>query len=381
MEPQQERGVSLRTRACGESARWQNRNFVLWLLYDSSTTSVISRSQTRGESTMNTGFCFRPALRQRVHRPPTKMAISLAILTILSPSVLAQDNKAPFTPEQSRLFLRSAADKARDMQRKNTKTFEEFKKAVSKEPIQGGKYIVNGDTPISNDAQLLEFYKQNIEASPGPSAEFAVMNKQGKDIIWNTDKKKALKYCISNASAESGGFGNRYNTVVSAMADATRAWEEVADIGFIHVSQEDSNCTASNSNVVFDVRPVNFNMYLARAFFPDEDRDQSNVFIDNSAFELPAGGKLSLTGILRHELGHAIGARHEHTRPQSGTCFEDEDWRGVTDYDALSVMHYPQCNGKGDWSLTLTNFDKNGIACLYGAAPGFTIDPQSCKPK
>jgi phosphohistidine phosphatase SixA len=46
-----------------------------------------------------------------------------------------------------------------------------------------------------------------------------------------------------------------------------------------------------------------------------------------------------------------------------------------------SVMHYPQCNGKGDWSLTLTNFDKNGIACLYGAARGFTIDPQICKPK
>ena len=240
---------------------------------------------------------------------------------------------------------------------------------------------MNGDTPISTDDQLLEFYKQNVEGSPGPSAEFAVITAQGKDIIWADDQKKALKYCVSSAPAESGGFGNRYNTVVSAMADATRAWKEVADIDFVHVNQEDSNCTASNNNVVFDVRPVNFNMYLARAFFPNDDRTRSNVLIDNSSFELPAGGKLSLTGILRHELGHTLGARHEHTRPQSGTCFEDNNWRGVTDYDALSVMHYPQCNGKGDWSLTLTNFDKNGVACLYKAAPGFTIDPKICKPK
>jgi len=220
-----------------------------------------------------------------------------------------------------------------------------------------------------------------VELAGHATTEFAVMNKLGVDIIWKPADKKALAYCVSNAAADSGGFGNRYNTVVSAMADATRAWEAVADTKYVHVNAEDSNCTPTNSNVKFDVRPVNLNAYLARAFFPDDARETSNVLIDNSAFELPAGGKLSLTGILRHELGHTLGARHEQTRPESGTCFEDNDWRGVTDYDAFSVMHYPQCNGKGDWSLTLTVQDKNGIACLYGPAPGFTIDTNICKPK
>jgi hypothetical protein len=37
-------------------------------------------------------------------------------------------------------------------------------------------------------------------------------------------------------------------------------------------------------------------------------------------------------------------------------------------------MHYPQCNGKGDWSLNLTDRDKNATACVYGPAAGFTID-------
>ena len=78
------------------------------------------------------------------------------------------------------------------------------------------------------------------------------------------------------------------------------------------------------------------------------------------------------------EAGHTLGWRHEHTRPESGTCFEDNNWRPLTDYDRFSVMHYPQCNGGADWSLKLTHMDKNGAACVYGAAPGFNVDPQIC---
>jgi hypothetical protein len=44
-------------------------------------------------------------------------------------------------------------------------------------------------------------------------------------------------------------------------------------------------------------------------------------------------------------------------------------------------MHYPQCNGGGDWSLTLTHLDKNGAACLYGPADDFIIDTGVCQPE
>ena len=138
-------------------------------------------------------------------------------------------------------------------------------------------------------------------------------------------------------------------------------------VDFIHVPAQDAGCDASNANVLFDVRPVDVDgEYLARAFFPGDQRGDRNVLIDNTSFDLPAGEPLQLTGILRHELGHSLGLRHEHTRPEAGTCFEDNQFQPLTAYDRFSVMHYPQCNGGGDWSLMLTALDKAGSACLYG---------------
>jgi hypothetical protein len=162
------------------------------------------------------------------------------------------------------------------------------------------------------------------------------------------------------------------------MSAATQAWEDVADIDFVHAPSQDASCTATNSQVVFDVRPVSGAQYLARAFFPDDARGDRNVLINDSSFGLDPADNLSLVGILRHELGHTLGFRHEHTRPEAGTCFEDENWRPLTSYDEFSVMHYPQCNGGGDWTLTLTAFDQSGAACLYGPAPGFEIDGNIC---
>lgn len=65
------------------------------------------------------------------------------------------------------------------------------------------------------------------------------------------------------------------------------------------------------------------------------------MLIDRAALSLPPG-KLTLEGILRHELGHTLSYRHEHTRPEAGKCFEDADWKPLTSYDGFSVMHYPQ---------------------------------------
>ena len=289
-------------------------------------------------------------------------------MTTPEPVAVQKVEATPQAVEQAEADAQRFAERDRKMHA--ILSFEEFKGKVYKEPFEGGKWIVNGDTPISDEKQLLEFYEKNVKpAQQEFNASFIINQIGGLDDKWNAQQKKQLTYCVSTT------FGGRQADVVAKMEEAGAEWEKFGDIDFVHVAAQDGNCTPSNNAVVFDVRPVNVSgQYLARAFFPNEPRAARNVLIDESSFGLDPGGKLQLVGILRHELGHTIGARHEHTRPESGKCFEDADWRPLTSYDAFSVMHYPQCNGRGDWSLTLTPKDKNGVACVYGPAASFTMD-------
>lgn len=236
-------------------------------------------------------------------------------------------------------------------------SYSEFKaKYVFQEPGTE-RFIADGDTLFTGEKQLREFYDLNFV-----DGELIVNRVGNADDRWADAKKKQITYCVSNS------FGSNKTAIVNAMAAATGAWAAVADIAYVYVPAQDASCTASNNNVVFDVNPINVNgQYIARAFFPSNARADRNVLVDNSAFD----PTLSLVGVLRHELGHTLGFRHEHTRPEAGTCFEDNNWRALTPYDSASVMHYPQCNGTGSFdSLAITATDAVGAAALYGAPGG-----------
>ncbi|MBK9262993.1 MAG: matrixin family metalloprotease [Polyangiaceae bacterium] len=235
-------------------------------------------------------------------------------------------------------------------------SFEEFEARTFREP-DTGIYIVDGDTPIDDIKKLEEFYEQHVR-----QGALIVHRPGGQDAKWNDTQKMQLTYCVSNT------FGTRYQAAVTAMEQATAAWEQVTNVNFTHVTAQDSNCTASNQNVLFDVRPTSSGGYLARAFFPGDSRSSRNILISTSAFQ--SNGNPTVTGVLRHELGHVLGFRHEHTRPEAGTCFEDNQWRALTPYDSKSVMHYPQCNGTGDKTLSLTQKDIDGAVLLYGEPGG-----------
>lgn len=232
-------------------------------------------------------------------------------------------------------------------------SYEDFKARFAYWDADRQLYIADGDTVFGDEKQLREFYDLHIQEGQ------LIVNRVGSsDDLWDVTRRQNLSYCVSN------DFGTRKATVVSSMQAAAQSWMDAANVKFIYVPAQDANCTRSNSSVLFNVRPINANgSYLAAAFFPSDSRINRELVIDASLF---AGG-VSVTGVLRHELGHVLGFRHEHTRPEAGTCFEDNQWRAVTTYDSASVMHYPQCNGTNTWQLPLTARDIQGVQALYGA--------------
>ncbi|HLL25484.1 MAG TPA: M57 family metalloprotease [Kofleriaceae bacterium] len=248
-------------------------------------------------------------------------------------------------------------------------TYDEFKARAYLEP-ETGLYIINGDEVIETEEAMLASYdsflqslsdaKLREEGLATVSQGLIINRVSGRDDKWSAATAANLTYCISRSS-----FGTRYNTVVSAMANAASAWESATGgaVNFVHVSSADSNCTTS-TNVVFNVRQRQTTQYLASAFFPSYARSSRQVIIASSSF-----GNISpwtLTGVLRHELGHTLGFRHEHTRPEGANdCFEDNSWRALTAYDSASVMHYPQCDGTQNGDLVLTSADRSGANSVY----------------
>jgi hypothetical protein len=251
-------------------------------------------------------------------------------------------------------------------------SWEEFRAQVYQEP-DTGIFIVNGDEPILNETGLREFYDRMIDEQAsageqeglGQAQQPLIANYPGYLAVWSVPAALNITYCISGAS-----FGGDYANVMTAMHTAAADWRATgASIQFIHSSMLDTNCNNS-TGVVFNVRkadnppPGSPAPPLARAFFPGATRYNSELLIWPGA--LGNISPLTLAGILRHELGHVLGFRHEHTRPEAGTCFEDNNWRSLTTYDSASVMHYPQCNGTnltGD--LVLTPTDAVGVRAQY----------------
>lgn len=241
-----------------------------------------------------------------------------------------------------------------------TQDWESFRASVYREPGEHGVFIVEGDVPISDEAALRRYYDTQVTRTAQP---LTVMNVLGADILWEGSDTFDLTYCVSNA------FGTRKAEVVETIALAAASWSERAGVGFRYVPAQDASCTASNGNVIFDVNPAPTGAtYFARAFFPNDARAQRNVLIGNDAFTTTAGGR-DFEGILRHELGHTLGFRHEHI--WSPTCKDEEatDARLVTEYDVNSVMHYPQCRPVATGGYRQTDRDYRGSVSLYGLAP------------
>jgi hypothetical protein len=158
---------------------------------------------------------------------------------------------------------------------------------------------------------------------------------------------------------------DQYRLVRENMREATKAWEDTCGISFQHNEDVDSSRDLQPSGVIFTVRYIDTGgIFIAAAFFPNDPVSRRKVLIDPSYFSTT----FDKVGVLRHELGHVLGFRHEHIRSGAPPVCPDEDPTGtidLTQYDPQSVMHY-FCGNLGSRDLSITDLDRVGAQKVYG---------------
>jgi Dual-action HEIGH metallo-peptidase len=202
----------------------------------------------------------------------------------------------------------------------------------------------------------------NVGPEPDSGALVGITTQGGKIVRWR--EGLTLTYCVLEGTFSGQ---DRYTFARDNMQAATADWQEICGVQFRHRTELDQSPGTQNPGVLFTVREIDANgAFIASAFFPTDPRNRRRVLIDPSYFS----DSLSFdqVGVLRHELGHVLGLRHEHIRSNAPAACPDEPLFGttlLTEYDPRSVMHY-FCGGVGTRELLLTELDKLGAQKLYG---------------
>jgi len=179
-----------------------------------------------------------------------------------------------------------------------------------------------------------------------------------------------LSYCVLRSTFTIGGRAG-YDLAVENMGKATQAWEAACGVSFLHRPELDDSAGTRPDGVLFTVREIDAaGKFIAAAFFPTDPAYRRRVLIDPSYYAPGLG--FDRVGVLRHELGHVLGFRHEQIRSEAPPGCPGEDTYGtitLSDYDPRSVMHY-FCGGVGDPDLKITPTDQSSAQKVYGPPLG-----------
>jgi hypothetical protein len=221
-------------------------------------------------------------------------------------------------------------------------------------------YVAEGDL-LLHESELPSYLPHaanveppNVRAGSADRGLLGIVADDGTIVRWPPGF--VLTYRVLRSSFEE----DECVQVQANMASAARDWEATCGVAFRELQD-------TGGDAVFTVRGYDAGgRFIAASFFPNSPSERRLLLVDPSYFSPSLG--FDTVGVLRHELGHVIGFRHEMIRSGAPPVCPKESLEGTIDltrYDPRSVMHY-FCGGVGSRDLKITELDREGSQKVYG---------------
>ena len=324
-------------------------------------TAILFGSLFQCRKVLNCGGDTDPSLQKpnrglSTNQSPLKNVVCALVFMCAAGPACSDSSSENSAPSQIQEIYASAVAHPEEKDR-----IDAYIRTLVESPKGSRRYFVEGDIAMSRDEIVvyLSSLSSPVNRAEHFPGELIVNQYGGADDYWQDRSKRALRYFFEESSFPDK---SALEFVRAHLAAAARDWENAcADCG-VTFAELPRNAPRPGNFTEFSVRYVSQDGgVIASSFFPSaQDKDRM------LSIYTPYFHKLQFdpTGVLRHELGHILGYRHEHIVGIPGCATENNSWRMITPYTANSVMHY-FCGGGGSFDLSLRPTDVQGHQCLY----------------